>query len=190
MNDNVFKLKTLMQKTLSEKRAMHCLNVADMCCRLADVYDENREKAYIAGILHDIRKETPKEVIKNETAISGMTDDIIELTTPALWHAVSGAYFAKNILMIKDEDIINAIRYHTVGRANMSKLEKIIYLGDLVAKGRSYPGVEKYRKYAFDNLDYAMCQAIKWSIPETINKNGKIPECTFEAYNFYIEFNK
>lgn len=187
MNEEINRYVKLVKKTLSEKRAIHSRNVADMCFRLAAVHGEDPEKAYAAGILHDIRKEAPPNVIRNETLVSGFAPDPVELVTPQLWHAVAGAYFAKNNLHIKNRDILNAIRFHTIGRAEMSKLEKIVYLGDLTAKDRSYPDVEKYRKYAFDNLDDAIFHAVRWSIQNTLSKGGKIPVYTFEAYNYYNE---
>lgn len=187
MNEEIDGYIKLVKKTISEKRALHSRNVADMCFKLASAHGEDPIKAYTAGILHDIRKEAPPNVIKNETAVSGLSPDPIELVTPQLWHAVAGAYFVKTNLHIKDKDIINAIRFHTIGRAEMSKLEKIVYLSDLTSKDRSYPDVEKYRKYAFDDLDNAMFHAVRWSIKNTMAKNGRLPRYTFEAYNYFVK---
>ena len=70
----------------------------------------------------------------------------------------------------------------------MSRLEKIVYLGDLVSAERDYPDVEKYRAYALKNLDNAMFRAMKWQIPDLIAGEKKVPVSSLEAYNFYMSF--
>lgn len=170
---------------MSKKRFNHSLNVADMCFRLAQAYGEDSIKAYTAGILHDIMKEQPPEDLALRTKLSGLSPDPVELTTPALWHAVAGAAYVRDELGIADSDLINAIRFHTIGRENMSVLEKIVYLGDLVSKDRQFDDIEKYRDLAFEDLDAAMYAALKLSVFETLEKNGKIPAYTINAYNYY-----
>jgi len=170
---------------LSKKRYTHSINVADMSFRLAQRYGEDSEKAYTAGILHDIMKEQSPEELAKRVERSGLNPDPVELTTPALWHAVAGAAYVRDELGIADTDIISAIRFHTIGRGRMSALEKILYLGDLVSKDRQFDDVEKYRELAFDNLDNAMYRAIKMSISETLEKNGGIPAYTINAYNYF-----
>ena len=91
------------------------------------------------------------------------------------------------MLGITDTDILNAIRFHTVGRADMSKLEKIVYLGDLVSAERNYPDVEKYRAYALENLDNGMYKALEWLIPDFVGSGRMIPVSTVEAYNCYLK---
>ena len=137
---------------LSKKRYNHSINVADTCFRLAEVYGEDLIKAYTAGILHDIMKEQSPETLLSRVVTSKLHPDPVELLTPALWHAIAGAAYAKQTLGIHDKDIINSIRFHTVGRANMSDLEKIVYLGDLISKDRSFPDVSQFRAYAFELL--------------------------------------
>jgi len=182
--------KALIKGMMGKKRYTHSCNVADMCVRLAEIFGEDSNKAYIAGILHDIRKEAPPEEMKNEMLSSGYYVDPAELATKGTWHGIAGAYYVKTVLKIEDEDILNAIRFHTVGRAEMSRLEKIVYLGDLVSAERDFKDVEKYRKYALADLDNGMFQALKWSIPSLVNKGGKIPISTVEAYNYYMSFKK
>lgn len=182
--------KELMKSLLSKKRFTHCLNVADMCKKLAQINNFDTEKAYMAGLLHDIKKEETPEAMKSMAILSNMNVSDIEEQTPALWHALASAYYVRKTLKITDEDVLNAIRYHTVGRAEMSTLEKIVYLGDLTSIDRSYKDVEKYRKMSLADLDNGMYNAVKWSIEETMGKGGLIPACTFEGYNFYTTIEK
>ncbi|MBQ8842615.1 MAG: bis(5'-nucleosyl)-tetraphosphatase (symmetrical) YqeK [Ruminiclostridium sp.] len=178
--------KELISGMMGKKRYIHSCNVADMCVKLAEINGEDTEKAYIAGILHDIRKEADDEDLVRELRLSGYYIDPVELASKKTWHGIAAAYYVKVVLGIDDEDILNAIRFHTVGRADMSRLEKIVYLGDLVSAERSYPNVEKYRKYALENLDLGMYKALEWLIPDFVEKGRMIPVSTLEAYNCYL----
>lgn len=179
--------KELIKSMMGKKRYIHSCNVADMCVRLAEIHGEDTEKAYTAGILHDIRKEIDDETLMREIKLSGYYIDPVELASRKTWHGIAAAYYVRDVLKITDTDILNSIRFHTVGRANMSKLEKIVYLGDLVSAERSYPDVEKYREYAFESLDRGMYKALEWLIPDFIKNGRKIPVSTIEAYNCYLE---
>lgn len=180
--------KALIKGMMGKKRFQHSCNVADMCVKLAQIHGEDEEKAYTAGILHDIRKEADLDEMKKEVLASGFYVDPAELEMQKTWHGIAGAYYVKNVLGITDTDILNAIRFHTVGRARMSRLEKIVYLGDIVSAERDYPDVEKYRAYALKNLDNAMFRAMKWQIPDLIAGEKKVPVSSLEAYNFYMSF--
>ena len=175
----------ILKEVLSKKRFTHSVNVAEMCYELAKKHGDDTEKAYLAGLLHDIKKEETPNAQKSLAVLSDMDVSPEELETPALWHGPAAAYYLKTKLMITDEDILFAVRYHTAGNADMSKLQKIVYLGDLVSADRSYKDVEKYRKYSFDDLDSAMYHALKYSVGETLGKGGLVPPGTINAYNFY-----
>lgn len=190
MTEQQKEYKALIKSMLSKKRYTHCCNVAEMCKKLAVINGADPEKAFTAGLLHDIHKEIAPEIMKREVLESGFDVDPVELESKPLWHAVASAHYCRTELGITDEDMLNAIRYHTVGRAEMSLLEKIVYLGDLVSAERDFKDVEKYRKYVLDDLDNAMFQVMKWSIPNTIEKGGKIPVCSINAYNYYMSFRK
>lgn len=188
ITDEIKDYTELIRSTLSKKRFTHSVNVADMCFRLATVHGADTVKAYTAGILHDIKKEEMPVAMKKLVILSDLNVHRIEIETPALWHSIAGAAYIRDTLKISDPDIINSVRYHTVGRAEMSVLEKIVYLGDLVSADRTYKDVEKFRSLSVEDLDNAMFEAVKWSIEDTMSKGGKIPPTTFEAYNYYIDF--
>lgn len=180
----------MLRTALSKKRFSHSMNVAAMCFDLAKKHGSDAEKAYLAGILHDIRKETEDKTLEKEIGLSGYRIDSVEYASKKTWHGIAAAYYVKQELGITDIDILNAIRYHTVGRAHMSKLEKIVYLGDLVSAERDYPDVEKYRQYALDDLDNGMYKALKWLINDFTQSGRAIPLCTVEAYNCYLNATK
>lgn len=177
----------ILEIRLSKKRFQHSLNVAEEAEKLADKFDyPDKEKAYLTGLLHDICKEIPKEEQLEMVKKSKLNVSDVELCTPPLFHAVAGAWYAENVLNIHDDDMLNAVRYHTVGRAGMSKLEKIIYLADLISADRNYKDVNKMRKLAFQSLDKAMLEALKFSVTDVVAKGSMLPCHTIEAYNYYI----
>lgn len=177
-----------LKQHLSPKRYQHSLNVAEECKKLAEKYGEDKDKAYFAGLLHDICKELPADEQKRLVEESRFAVSNEELETHSLWHAVAGAYFVKSVFKIEDIDILNAIRFHTVGRAGMTRLEEIVYLGDLVSADRDYKDVDKMRKIVYNDINEAMLEAFAFSIKAVIKKGGMLPICTVEGYNFYTLF--
>ncbi len=182
---SVEEIKTLLKKRLSKKRFNHSLGVADAAYRLAEQCGEDTERAYLAGLLHDICKEDDQEeqlalALKGNMDLSGA-----ELSSKALWHGPAGAYYIKTELGITDREILYAVRYHTIGRPGMSKLEEIVYLADLISEDRDYKDVDKLRKLAFTDFSKAMYEAICYSVMTAVKKQNYIPEGTLELYNQY-----
>jgi len=184
-------IKLILKSMLSKKRYIHSLNVADESVKLAERWggENEKKKAYLAGLVHDACKDMPQDEQKLLVEKSSGVCNV-ELETPALWHSVAGAWYVKNRFYIDDDDIINAVRYHTSARAGMSRLEEIIYMADLISADRSYSDVEKVRKLAYSSLEKAMLYALKFSIIEVAGKGSKIPINTIEAYNQYTSAGK
>ena len=170
----------LLRNRLSKKRFVHSMNVADESYRLSFIYGENPDKAYLAGLLHDICKELPPEEQREMVMKSGLSVTREELLSPPLWHAIAGAWYVRESLKVSDPDIINAIR-----RAGMSRLEEIVYMADLTSADRTYKDVDRMRKIARNDLNKAMLEALKFSMASVTEKNGFIPEYTVQAYNQY-----
>lgn len=184
-------LTDILDIRLSKKRYQHSLNVAEEAKRLAEHYGYGDvKKAYAAGLIHDICKEIPKEEQLAMVKASSMDVTEVELVTPPLYHAIAGALYAEQALNINDADILNAIRYHTVGRAKMSRLEEIIYLADLISADRSYKDVAKMRKIAYQSIEKAMLEALRFSVADVVGKGSMLPSHTIEAYNYYISIKK
>ena len=182
--------RKLLKARLSQKRYNHSVNVAEECRKLAEKYGEDPDRAYFAGLLHDVCKELPAEEQKQMVVDRGFSVCREELETHSLWHAIAGASYIKSEYGIEDIDIINAVRFHTVGRAGMTRLEEIVYLGDLISADRAYKDVDKMRKSAYASLDAAMLEALAFSIKSVIKKGGVLPPCTVEGYNFYTRLYK
>ncbi len=187
---NIDEKKKYLKSHLSQKRYTHSLNVAQECAKLAEKYGEDVDKAYFAGLLHDICKELPPEKQKKMAAESDLSPSREELETHSLWHAIAGAYFVKTEFGVEDIDIINAIRFHTVGRAGMTRLEEIVYLGDLISADRDYKDIDKMRKLAYSGMDKAMLEALSYAVKSVVKKGGVLPICTVEGYNLYTRICK
>lgn len=180
--------KKTLKDRLNSERYEHCINVSKKAVYLAQTYDEDNNKAEIAGLLHDITKQTSEEEQLQLISDAGMELSQMEKENKKLWHAVSGTAYLKTKLNIRDEDILNAVKYHTTGRAGMSKLEKIIFLADLISDERNFDGVEKIRAIAKESLDKAVCVASIYSIDFLIKKKVPIAVNTIDAYNDTVKF--
>ncbi len=182
MNE-ISEYKRLLKSRLTDKRYMHSLAVADEALRLAKKYGGNEEKCYLAGLLHDITKNATVQEHLNIFNDFGIMPNSIEKGAEKLWHAMSGSAYIKYILKIDDEEIIDAVRYHTTAKENMSLTAKILYLADFTSADRDYDDVEIIRNLVDISLDKAFKYALEYSITDLI-KNGKAVHIdTVCAYN-------
>ena len=178
--------RAFLKARLSKKRYTHSLNVAHEAQRLAELYGEDPEKAYFAGLMHDVCKELPAEEQEELVRASSFVVSKEELVTKPVWHGIAGAYFLQVRMGVTDPDVLNAVRYHTVGRAGMTRLEEIVYLADLISEDRTYDGVEQMRQLCLTSSNAAMLEGIRFSMETTLKKGGYLPPVTVEAYNQYI----
>lgn len=178
--------RNYLKSNLSKKRYKHSLNVADAALNLAMQYGANPNKAYFAGLVHDICKELPHQEQKRLMLTCPFPPDELELKTPSLYHAVAGSAFLNKCFDINDEEILRAVRFHTVAADNMSKVEAIVYMADLISAERDYSGVEAMRKLAFSDFDKAMAEALRFQISSQVNKLNYLIPSTARAYNEYI----
>ncbi|TQR10592.1 bis(5'-nucleosyl)-tetraphosphatase (symmetrical) YqeK [Psychrobacillus soli] len=171
-----------MKDRMPEKRYIHTRGVAMTAVHLATKYGEDPEKAELAGILHDSVKYAEKEWLR-EKIISEKMNPILLDFHHELWHAPVGSYVAKHEFHIHDEDTLNAIKFHTTGRAGMSRLEKIIYVSDMIEPSRNFPGVELLREKAEIDLEDAMISCIQQSMIFLIEKKQSVFPDSFHCYN-------
>lgn len=172
---------------IGEKRFLHSLRVADCAKELAKIHNCDENKAYTAGFFHDCGKIRDLEKLKEKFVRAGfqIKDDFIH--APQIIHSYYGAYLTKKRYNIDDDDIINAITFHTTGRANMSDLEKIIFLADYIEPMRNFSGVDKARELAKESLDEAMLFALDNTLLFLIKNGEYIAIDTVKARNYYKE---
>ena len=175
-----------VKRKLSDERIYHSECVMKRAVELAKLYGEDVEKARLVGIAHDILKETPKSQRIEEAEKLGVHLDDIEKRELALIHAKSGAEFCK-IKFGFSEDMCDAIRYHSTGRANMTLLDKIIYLADATSEDRKYKEAGIAYELAKKDLNMALVYFFKKTMGWLIDDEFHIHPNTVDAYNFYLK---
>ena len=175
--------KKLLEQRLSPYRLNHSLGVAQSAAQLAERYGADVEQAYLAGLLHDITKEASEQEQLSLFKVCSINLTELEKSNQKLWHAMSAPVYIKTQLKIDDEQLLSAVRYHTTGRAGMSKLEKIVYIADFVSPDRVYDDVEAVRSLALTGLDEAMLYTQKYSIAELVKKGRSIHPDSVGCYN-------
>lgn len=180
---NISDYKKIISERMGDYRFNHSVNVAKEAKKLARRYGGDEEKAEIAGILHDITKEMPKEQQLQIIIDSGIILDNVQLHAPKLWHGMSGSIVVRDELGIDDEDILNAIRYHTTGRAGMSLLEKIIFTADFTSEERTYSGVATMRKKSKKSLEEAMLYGYQFTFKDLSKSQLAIHPDEVACYN-------
>lgn len=175
----------IIARRMKEGRFRHSKNVAKEAVRLARKYGADEKKAEIAGILHDATKETGDSEQLELINRAGIELSELEYSSRKLWHAISGAAFAKVEMGIDDPDIINAIRYHTTGRAGMTMLEKVIFIADFTSAERDYDGVDRMRRVADKDIDDACLEGMSFTIADLATRKLTIAPDSFSGYNYF-----
>ena len=163
------------------------MNVAEAAAMLAKKYGADAEKAYTAGILHDITKEEAYDTQRAYLTENGVALTELERLNGKVLHQISGALFCRLELGINDEEILGAVRYHTTGRRNMTLLEKIVYTADFISAERCYPDVAVMREKAQQSLEEAMLYSLRWTIRDLSSKTMHIHPDALECYNWILE---
>ena len=165
------KMEYRLKKELDRQRYEHTLGVEKTAREMARVFGEDEERAALAGLLHDCAKCMPlSQMVK---AAKHIELDPVMKESKALMHAVAGRCVAESAYNVSDEAVLEAIRWHTTGRADMTALDKIIYLADMIEPNRKpYPGLEELRALCMKDLDEAMHTALRMSL-EHVREQGK-----------------
>lgn len=179
----------IVEGRLSEYRFYHSKCVMERAVEYAKIYGVDLEKSKLSAICHDIAKEVPKEERISTCEKYGVELDEIEKKQKSLIHAKLGAKIAE-VEFGFDEDMCNSIKYHTTGRANMSTLEKIIFLSDCTGVDREYEDAKIIYELAKNDLDEAMLYYQKNVIPELLSKEKLVHPNALESYNYLITIKK
>lgn len=174
-----------MKKTMSDFRFSHCLRVEKQARELAEKFGGDVLRAGLAGLLHDFAKERSDEQFIETIKKHHLDPDLLNYGN-AIWHGIVGAEIIKDELDIHDEDVLNAIRRHTVGATSMTDIDKCVFIADFIEPKRDFPGIEEARKYAAKSLNSGVAFELKHSIAHLIDKNRKIYPETFISYNYWI----
>ncbi|MBR6736985.1 MAG: nicotinate-nucleotide adenylyltransferase [Clostridia bacterium] len=166
-----------VKNALPEKRRVHTLGVILTACSLAEKLGVDKKKAELSALLHDLCKYSDISDFPSGTVPENAPSDV--------WHQYLSYYVAKNELGVTDEDVLNAILYHTTGRPNMSKLEKIIYIADLLEPSRTFKGVDELRNAISKDFNSGFLTCLI-EIEDFLVKQGKpVFDLTRQAINYY-----
>ncbi len=179
-------MRDSMKMLLKESRFRHSIGVEEVSCDLAVIYGYDIEKACIAGILHDCVRNLTDEQLLTECERYQLPVSEIENRCAFLLHGKVGATYAKYKYGVIDEDIINAITYHTTGRPAMSLLEKIIFTADYIEPNRQpLPRIDEIRRQAYTDLDLAVYMILENTLEYLNNSTTEIDTLTIETYEYY-----
>ena len=184
----VLLLQKQLKDVLHEKRYLHTLGVAYMAASLAMCYGVSYRKALVAGLLHDCAKEYSDEELLQKCMELELPISKHERNVPSLLHGTYGAYLAQYRYGVSDEDILNAVRYHTIGRPAMSKLEQIVFLADYLEPERrhvSEPPLDELRQMAFKDPDKTTLLITENVIRYFKDENREIDPSTEEVLSYY-----
>jgi predicted HD superfamily hydrolase involved in NAD metabolism len=167
---------------MPDKRWKHTLGVMESSVKLAQRYGADPERAETAAILHDVAKYWPVERMREIIEQNGLSTELLKYDKQ-LWHAEVGAFAAEHDYGITDTEVLDAIRYHTSGRENMSLLEKIVCLADYIEPGRDFPGVDEIRRLAKVSLEEGLIAGLDSTISLLLEKRRIVFPLTVLARN-------
>ncbi len=178
---DIKEIETDLSNKLSKKRFIHTLGVVNSAMYLAKKYGANIEDAHLAALLHDCAKEIP--LLEMRDLVADLPCDQDMLHSGALLHGLAGMVLANTQYGVTNPDILEAIRVHTTGKENMSKLDKIIFLADYIEPNRKFPGVNDIRLAAEQSLDVGVLCGFDMTIRHLIDSGDSIYPLTILSRN-------
>lgn len=183
------KLIEAVKSQMPVKRWTHTQGVMETAAILAHRYGADPVRADLAAILHDYCKYWPVEEQAKIIREHDLPQDLLQYNKE-LWHSHAGAYIANTKFGIEDEEVLDAIRYHTSGREHMTLLDKVVCLADYMEPGRDFPGVDHIRELAETSLNKALIAGFDSTIGFLIRQGKRIYPLTILTRNNLLEEGK
>lgn len=183
------KINENIKTRLSEHRYMHSIGVMEKAGELAEYYGLDINKARVIGLAHDIAKQMSKEETKEYVKEYGIELDEIEILNTSLIHAKIGADICKREYDF-DEQMVNAVKYHTTGNPKMDLMAKIIFMADKIEENRNYIGIERRRELTLKDIDRAIIETIDYTTQYCIEKNELIHPNSINTRNYLLKVKK
>lgn len=156
-----------------------------MAVRLARLHGADVQKAAFAGRYHDLAKNFDDETMNSYIRKYGLPEKL--LNNNALAHSKVGAAMLEREFGVTDEDILNSVRYHTTARSNMSLLEELVFVADVVEDNRTYSDLDYYQDLAYRDLDRACLEILEYTIGDLTAKGREIDRDTLEAKDWVLQ---
>ncbi len=177
-----------LRDNVPPSRIKHILGVEQMATDLARHYKNDRQKAAVAGLMHDLAKYFKPQKLLEMARLAGVEIDPISAAIPHLLHADVSAIVARETFKVTDLDVLDAIALHTLGRPGMNDLSCIIFLADTLEPGRgSTPELENLRKICYQNLDRAMWQTCDYALKFLLETHCLIHPRTIATRNWFLQ---
>lgn len=174
---------TILSGQLDRKRFQHSINVMESAERLAVRYGADPDKAVVAGLLHDCGKHISGSRLDELMMDARYEPDEIERAHPKLLHGRCGAVLAQRHYGVMDEEVLDAIRWHTTGCAGMSTLAKIVFVADYIGEDRDFDEVEELRAIAWKDLDLAVARCAEVTIAHVVANGSLLHPNTIHTRN-------
>ncbi|BDR56227.1 bis(5'-nucleosyl)-tetraphosphatase (symmetrical) YqeK [Xylocopilactobacillus apis] len=174
--------KEIEKNKLSEHRYQHCISVSSTAESLAEKYGVDSKKAKLAGLLHDLYKQTDDQMFI-DLIHSGHYDLSLLKYGNGVWHGFLGADLLKNEYHFYDEEILNSIRYHTISNPQMDNLAKVIFVADYIEPNRNFEEAALARMIAKEDLDAAVLFEIEKTVHYLMEKSSLIHPAMLLTYN-------
>ena len=176
-------LEAVVLRLLNPNRVNHVLGCRDTAVELAKRWGADETDAARAGLLHDITKALDGPLQLTLCREYGTILDEFGCKYPKTLHALTGSLVADRIFG-ETQAVVSAICHHTTGKADMSLLEKIIYVADYMEPCRNFPGVERLRELAFSDLDAALKLGLEMTLEHLKNLGDEVSPASREALEF------
>lgn len=171
---------------IKPKRLTHVLGVEETAIALAERFGADPVRAGLVGLLHDYAKEMPDQLFLDLIDKYQLDPDLKNWGNE-IWHGLVGIYKIKEDLALTDPELLQAMAIHTVGSAQMTLLDKILYVADYIEPNRDFPGVEEARALAEQDLDKAVAFETARTLAHLASKGIPIYPQTLETYNAFVE---
>ena len=182
-------IKEYLKNNLQEERYNHVLGVAETAKKLAGLNNVDEDIAELAGFAHDVAKNMQIDEMKKIMDENNIILSEVEEINKSLWHSIIAPIVAKEKLGIEDEEILSSLRWHATGKEDMTTLEKIIYIADMIEATRDFDGLEELRNITFNNLDDGVLAGLTHTMKFLLSKNSLMDENTVKARNYLLIHN-
>lgn len=179
--------KEVLKKRLSVKRYTHSIGVANTAAKLAGMFHGDIQRAFLAGLLHDYAREMTDSELLELAMAHNLCGDAVDLLQPSLLHGPAGAWLLRDGGMVDDEQVLQAITWHTTGHPEMDQLARIIYIADYIEPNRKFPGVDTLREITHRDLNLGVLAGLNHTITYQIQKNGYLHPWSVAARNRLLE---
>ncbi|MDD4296642.1 MAG: bis(5'-nucleosyl)-tetraphosphatase (symmetrical) YqeK [Ruminiclostridium sp.] len=172
-----------LKKELSLSRYQHSIGVMEESVKLANHYNIDNKKAEIAGLLHDCAKHLNNVESVKLIEENGIQLDEIQKNTPSLYHGILAPIIAAKHYDIMNQEILDALYWHSTGRAGMTPLEKIVFVADYIEPCRNFDNILHMRKIAYDDINKCILMVTDLSIRHVLSKGDLLHPDTVSTRN-------